>query len=437
MNIIDVIHQKRDGKELDSSQIQWVIESYCQDKIPDYQMSALGMAIFLNGMSNQETIYLTESMLHSGIILQWSTGSPVVDKHSTGGIGDKTSLILAPLLACCGFRVPMISGRGLGPTGGTLDKLEAISGFRTDLNEHEMQHIVETVGCVITGATPRIAPADRKLYALRDVTGIVASVPLITASILSKKLAENIDSLVLDVKYGSGSFMQSTDKARTLAHSLCSVGKHFGLNTAALITNMDQPLGQMIGNAAEVIESFDVLKGTGPRDVRELTLSLGAELVVAADRSRTFDEAQKQLASYLDDGSAYERFQRMILAQGGTLPLPKETLSSRELLIPHAGWIKHINCHHFGQAITALGGGRSKIGDTIDHAVGIEMLVRIGDYVENNQPWCRVLYRSKETLLKAQHLLTNTILLDCQRPPTANPTPLIFERINTGSEKES
>lgn len=437
MNIIDVIHRKRNGEELDSSQIKWVIDSYCDDKLPDYQMAALGMAIFLNGMSDDETIHLTESMLHSGIILQWTAGGSVVDKHSTGGIGDKTSLILAPLLACCGLRVPMISGRGLGPTGGTLDKLESLSGFRTNLDEREMQHIVETVGCVITGTTPRIAPADRKLYALRDVTGIVASVPLITASILSKKLAENIDALVLDVKCGSGSFMPSIDDARALAHSLCSVGKHFGLNTAALITNMDQPLGRMIGNAVEVTESLDVLKGTGPQDVRDLTLALGAELVAITDHNKTFDEGYEQLRGYLDDGSAYERFQKMVSAQGGTLPLHKDTLSSCELLMHDTGWIKHMSCDHFGQAVTTLGGGRTQIGNTIDHAVGIEMLVRLGDYVENKQPWCRIWYRSKEALLEVKHILSDTILLDHEKPPPENPTPLIFERINGGSEKDS
>ena len=217
MDIIKIIHKKRDGGELNSEQIKWVIESYSTDKIPDYQMAALGMAIFLNGMSNLETIHLTKHMLDSGISLEWPLGNPVVDKHSTGGIGDKTSIILAPLLASCNFRVPMVSGRGLGPTGGTLDKLESLSGFRTDLSEKELQTIVHTVGCVITGTTPQIAPADRKIYALRDVTGIVASVPLITASILSKKLAENLDALVLDVKCGSGSFMQSIDDARHLS----------------------------------------------------------------------------------------------------------------------------------------------------------------------------------------------------------------------------
>lgn len=418
MDIIKIIHKKRDGGELNSEQIKWVIESYSTDKIPDYQMAALGMAIFLNGMSNLETIHLTKHMLDSGISLEWPLGNPVVDKHSTGGIGDKTSIILAPLLASCNFRVPMVSGRGLGPTGGTLDKLESLSGFRTDLSEKELQTIVHTVGCVITGTTPQIAPADRKIYALRDVTGIVASVPLITASILSKKLAENLDALVLDVKCGSGSFMQSIDDARHLARSLCSVGKHFGLQTTALITDMNQPVGKMIGNKIEVDESIQVLKGNGPYDVRELTLGLGAELLVNCGNDTTHDEARKRLIGCLDSGKAYERFVSMVHAQGGRLPLPKVKNNFHDLVSSTSGWISRTICSHFGEAIIELGGGRKQLHEKIDHTVGIEILVRPGDYIEKNQPWCRILYRSKETLHRAKEILTNAIFIDTEEAAT-------------------
>ena len=433
MDIIKIIHQKRDGGELTSEQIKWVIESYSTDKIPDYQMAALGMAIFLNGMSNLETIYLTEHMLDSGISLQWQQGNPVVDKHSTGGIGDKISIILAPLLASCDFRVPMISGRGLGPTGGTLDKLESVSGFRTDLTEKELQDIVHTVGCVITGTTPQIAPADRKIYALRDVTGIVASVPLITASILSKKLAENLDALVLDVKCGSGSFMQSIDDARHLARSLCSVGKHFGLQTTALITDMNQPLGKMIGNKVEVDESIQVLKGSGPYDVRELTLNLGTELLVNCRNDTTHDEAREQLIGCLDSGKAYDCFVNMVHAQGGRLPLPKIKNNFHELVSSTSGRISQTDCRRFGEAIIALGGGRKQLHEKIDHTVGIEILVRLGDYVEKNQPWCRILYKTKETLHRAKEILTNTLVIDTEESATRH-VSLVTERYTSFEE---
>ncbi|MCA9266492.1 MAG: thymidine phosphorylase, partial [Planctomycetales bacterium] len=274
----EVIAKKRDGHELTTSEIHFLIDGFAKGSVPDYQMSAWAMAVFLRGMTTDETVTLTEEMLQSGVQLAWSTGDlPTVDKHSTGGIGDKVSLLLAPMLACCDLQVPMISGRGLGATGGTLDKLEAIPGFRTDLSIGEMQRICREVGCVISAATQQLVPADRKLYALRDVTATVASIPLITASIMSKKLAEGLTALVLDVKHGSGAFMKTEHQARALAASLVHVGQKMGVRTSALLTDMNQPLGRMVGNAIEVDEAVAGLQGTGPADLMEVTFALGGE----------------------------------------------------------------------------------------------------------------------------------------------------------------
>src|SRR6266478_5475973 len=285
MNVVSLISKKRDGGELTEDEIGSLIAGYVRGDVPDYQMASWAMAVYLRGMTVAEIAALTEHMLHSGVTFEWPAGeSPKVDKHSTGGIGDKVSLPLAPLLACCDLHVPMISGRGLGATGGTLDKLEAIPGFRTNLSLAEIAEIIERVGCVITGASAEIAPADKRLYALRDGTATVPSIPLITASIMSKKLAESLDALVLDVKFGSGAFMKSLDDARALARSLVDTGKRMGVKTTALLTDMNQPLGRMAGNANEVNESVDCLMGKGPADLMEVTLELGAELLVLAKR---------------------------------------------------------------------------------------------------------------------------------------------------------
>src|SRR5262245_22400391 len=280
MNPAVLIAKKRDGRELARNEIVYLVHGFTRGTIPEYQMAAFAMAVFLQGMTTDETAALTDAMLQSGVWLVWpQRDRPIVDKHSTGGIGDKTSLVLAPLLACCGLAVPMISGRGLGATGGTLDKLEAIPGFRTDLSPAEIQATVERVGCAITGASAEIVPADRKLYALRDVTATVPSIPLITASIMSKKLAESLDALVLDVKFGSGAFMKTLADARRLAQSLVATGKRMGVRTTALLTDMNQPLGRMAGNLVEVHEVIACLKGEGPADLWELTRELAAELV--------------------------------------------------------------------------------------------------------------------------------------------------------------
>jgi len=390
-----LIASKRDHHELTDEEIGFFIQGYATGTIPDYQMSAMAMAIYLNGMTPREIATLTSEMLRSGTQLAWpSDGIMRVDKHSTGGIGDKTSLILAPLLAECGLQNPMLSGRGLGATGGTLDKLEAIPGFRTDLSLDEITRLTQSVGCVITGASAELAPADRKLYALRDVTATVPSIPLITGSIMSKKLAESLDALVLDVKFGSGAFMKTREQATQLAHSLVSTGKRMGVRTTALLTDMNQPLGRMCGNAVEVLESIDILKGGGPSDVRLLTIELCAELLISTGFDQTLEAARRRCETLLDNGAAFERYCRMITAQGGdpeaVLPVARAT----DLVSVQEGVISTIDTEALGLAIISLGGGRKKMGDPIDHSTGLEMLVRIGDRVTQGAPLVRIFSKS-------------------------------------------
>jgi pyrimidine-nucleoside phosphorylase len=343
MNVVQVISKKRDGGELSTDEIGALIGGYVRGDVPDYQMAAWAMAVYLRGMTVAETAALTEHMLHSGITFDWPEGSsPIVDKHSTGGIGDKVSLPLAPLLACCDLRVPMISGRGLGATGGTLDKLEAIPGFRTNLSTAEFQKICREVGCVISGATADLVPADRKLYALRDVTGTVPSIPLITASIMSKKLAEGLDALVLDVKHGSGAFMKTLDNARALAKSMVDTGNRMGVPTTALLTDMNQPLGRMAGNAVEVNESVDALRGEGPADLMEVTLKLGAELLVSTGREATPAAARMRLEKAIATGAALEKFREMVAAQGGNLDAPRPVAPAHDVESLHDGYVTAI-----------------------------------------------------------------------------------------------
>lgn len=298
-----IIATKRDHRELSDAEIAFFVQGYSCGEIPDYQMSAMAMAIFLNGMTERETAALTLEMLNSGVRIEWPDDGIVrVDKHSTGGLGDKTSIILAPLLAEFGLQVPMLSGRGLGATGGTLDKLEAIRGFRTDLTLQEIVQLTQSVGCVITGASAELAPADRRLYALRDVTATVPSIPLITASIMSKKLAESPDALVLDVKFGSGAFMKTFDQAAELAASLVGTGQRMGVRTSALLTDMNQPLGRMCGNALEVRESVEILRGAGPADAREVTIALAVEVLLLAGAGFSAEQARQQIDSILSSG---------------------------------------------------------------------------------------------------------------------------------------
>jgi pyrimidine-nucleoside phosphorylase len=387
---VSVIERKRDGHGLTREEIEYLIAGYVDGSVADYQMSAWAMSVFLRGMSSQEIAWLTRAMIASGDVLKAVGTEPRVDKHSTGGLGDKVSLILAPLLAVAGLHVPMISGRGLGTTGGTLDKLEAIPGYRTDLSESEVETQLKSIGCVITGASSKIVPADKKLYALRDVTATVPSIPLITASILSKKTAESLDGLVLDVKYGSGAFMQTEEAARELAESLVRTGKQLGISTSALLTDMTQPLGNMVGNANEVYESIETLQGGGPADVRELTVELSAQLLVQVGKAATLDEARHRLEVLLDDGSAYERFEGMVSAQRGSLKDLPSLAPKSDFTATRSGFVKAMNGQRLGHAVIALGGGRKYVGQAIHPGVGLEMLVRIGDRVDVGQPLLKI-----------------------------------------------
>jgi pyrimidine-nucleoside phosphorylase len=427
MNVVQLISKKRDGGEFTGDEIGALIAGYVAGDVPDYQMSAWAMAVFLRGMTVAEIAALTEHMLHSGATFQWPPGElPKVDKHSTGGIGDKVSLPLAPLLACCDLQVPMISGRGLGATGGTLDKLESIPGFRTNLSTAQMQAVTRDVGCVISGATADLVPADRKLYALRDVTGTVPSIPLITASIMSKKLAEGLNALVLDVKYGSGAFMKTLDLARALARSMVDTGKRMGVPTTALVTNMNQPLGRMAGNAIEVNESVAALKGEGPADLMDVTLELGAELLVLAKRELTTSAGRKRLESIIASGAGLEKFHEMVAAQGGNLDAPRPVAPSQEVASPRSGYITAFNTEALGVVIIELGGGRKKLGDALDLSVGIEMLVRLGDAVEAGQPLVRIFAKPDAAAALKADLLAAIVIGD--KP--IQPPPLIAERIS-------
>lgn len=420
MNPAQIIAKKRDGGTLTAAEIAWFVGGFTRGEIPDYQMSALAMAIYLRGMDSVETAALTEAMLRSG-----TTIGPRVDKHSTGGLGDKVSLVLAPLLACCGLVVPMISGRGLGATGGTLDKLEAIPGFRTQLSLDEIRRIADRVGCVIAAATEDLVPADRKLYRLRDVTATVASIPLITASIMSKKLAENLSALVLDVKFGSGAFMKSLDEARTLARSMVAVGNRQGVRTTALLTDMNQPLGRMCGHSVEVNESIWTLEGHGPADLVEITLALGAELLVATGVSADRDTAIERQRQLLHNGQGLAKFREMVQAQGGDLDAIRPVADAQTLETSRAGYVQAIETEELGWAIIELGGGRRVMTDAVDHSVGLEMLVRVGDYVALGQPWVRVFSPRDRFERVAPRIAATLTICDAPCPPL----PLIVERI--------
>jgi len=420
---VQIIAQKRDGCELSDDSIAALIRSFAAGQIPDYQMAAFSMAVFLNGMTSSETAALTQAMLESGDRLQWpDDGLLRVDKHSTGGIGDKVSLPLVPLLAACGVQVPMLSGRGLGPTGGTLDKLESISGLRCDLSPKEIQQVVGKTGCVITGASAELVPADRRLYALRDVTATVPSIPLITASIMSKKLAESPDALVLDVKFGSGAFMKTVEQARQLAQSLVDTALRMNVPTTAMLTDMNQPLGRMCGNAVEVEESLNILQGHGPNDVRELTIQLAAELLATVGAVADRKQAIQLAAQRLDDGLAMERFQMMIGAQHGNLRTKRPIAPATDITAEHDGVVSAIDVETIGYSIVAMGGGRRKLSDTIDHSVGVEMLVKLGARVDVGQPLMRMFTRDSN---RFQEKLRGSIVLSAQ----ADPPELIAERI--------
>jgi pyrimidine-nucleoside phosphorylase len=420
---IDVIRRKRDGQELSRAEIEYLVQAYTSGEIPDYQVSAWLMAVILRGLTRAETSVLTDAMLRSGDVLDLSEFSAKkVDKHSTGGVGDKTSLVLAPLVAAGGLVVPMISGRGLGHTGGTLDKLEAIPGFNVNLSVPQFRSVLDACGCAMIGQTSEIAPADRKLYALRDVTGTVESPYLICASIMSKKLAEGIDALVLDVKTGSGAFMKKEEDAAFLAELMVETGERMGKAVVALITNMDQPLGLCVGNSLEVAEVIDVLRGAGPEDLKELCLELAGWMFHLGGAADTVAEGRSIAAKLISSGKALEKFRQMVTLQGGdtrVLDDPKHLPGAKyrqEVSSPKDGHITAMNCEAVGTACVVLGGGREKKEDAVDPAVGVVLHRKTGDRVAAGEPLCTVHYNSETRATSAVKLLLESYqIMDAPR----------------------
>ncbi len=427
MHATEIIAKKRDGNALTEDEIRWVVNGFVSGEVPDYQMAALSMAICIRGMSETEVYALSMAMLESGTTLKWPEDNrPIIDKHSTGGVGDKVSLVLAPLLACCDLRVPMISGRGLGITGGTLDKLESIPGFRTDLTLERMQRQVQEVGCTITGTSRQIAPADQRWYTLRDVTATVPSLALITSSIMCKKLAEGLDALVLDVKCGSGTSMHTESEARSLAESMVQLGTNLGVKTTALISNMEQPLGKMLGNAVEVNEAVDILEGRGLGDVRDISLALGCEALLTAGIETENEIAKKRLVSLLDSGHAREKFSQMVAAQEGDLEADRKVAQATVLSSEQTGYVTKLHAGTFGRAVVQLGGGRQKLGGAIDPSVGIELCVAIGERVEQGQALMRIFAHNPPAVPWMEALL-KAIEICPEKPPAV---PLIIDQVS-------
>lgn len=426
---VELIETKRDGGTLSDDAIAWLIAGYTDGRIPDYQMSAMTMAVLVNGLDESELSAWTSEMLDSGELLDFSDiAAPKVDKHSTGGVGDKISIPLAPLVAACGVVVPMISGRGLGHTGGTLDKLESIPGFTTELDPGRFRSVVIDHGLVLAGQSETMVPADRKLYALRDATGTVPSIPLISSSIMSKKLAEGLDGLLLDVKTGSGAQMKTLDRSRELARTMVGIGKSYGVRTVALITSMDQPLGNEVGNANEIRESIDVLEGNGPDDVTELTLAFGEVMLELAG----IEGGKDRLEEAIESGAALQKFIDVTVAQGGDPSVIEDTsllpMASEEAVVeaPRSGVVNKCDALTIGLASTHLGAGRESMEDQIDPGVGVTILAKLGDRVKEGQVLARVAY-SDETRWEAQRkFLASAWAIGYTDPETA---PLILERI--------
>ena len=433
MRAVDLIRKKRDGRELSPDEVAWLIRAYTDGVVGDDQMAAFAMAVIFRGMGGAELAALTDAMMRSGNLIDLSGVPGVkVDKHSTGGVGDKISICLAPLVAACGVPVPMISGRGLGHTGGTLDKLAAIPGFDVSVPDAQFVALVRDVGAALIGQTATLAPADKKLYALRDVTATVESVPLISASILSKKLAEGIDALVLDVKVGSGAFMKSMEDARTLARTMITVGERMGRRVRALLTNMDQVLGRAVGNANETWEAIEVLKGGGPADVVELTVELGAEMLVLGKVAESLDDGRTRILRAIRDGRGLERMRRIVVAQGGD----PRALDDRSVmpvaahdgvvLSARAGIVTACDVEAVGRAGMILGAGRARSDDVIDLAVGFELEVRPGDRVEVGQPLARAAYNDAARFEAASRALVDAFTLGDKAPAAI---PLVRERL--------
>ena len=423
MRTADLIVRKRNGEELSTSEISYLIEGYTRGDIPDYQMSAFLMATYFTGMTDREVSALTEFMLHSGESLDLrSVQGTKVDKHSTGGVGDKTSLIVGPLAAAAGVVVPMMSGRALGHTGGTLDKLESIPGFRTNLSIEEFRAVLRQHYLAFIGQSEELAPADGKLYALRDVTGTVESVPLIASSIMSKKLAEGVDALVLDVKVGSGAFMKKQVDARRLAQMMVGIGRRMDKRVQALITDMNQPLGYAVGNALEVMEASQTLQNAGPTDLTKLCIELAARMIFLAKVTPSLDEARRLAEERLVDMSAYKKFKDVVQAQGGNAQaldrfelLPNAT-GMREITSPRAGYVSSINAEDIGRASNMIGAGRDRKEDTIDPAVGVILEVKVGEKVDAGSVLCRIYYTKEDRVEAAADLVEDAFRISAQKP---------------------
>jgi pyrimidine-nucleoside phosphorylase len=423
MRAVDLIRKKRDSGEHSRDEINFLISGYTRGEIPDYQMSAWLMATWIRGLSRAEIAALTEAMLHSGEVVSFpEIAGKKVDKHSTGGVGDKTSLILAPIVAAGGLHVPMISGRGLGHTGGTLDKLEAIPGFNTALTLADFRRVLGECGMALIGQTAEIAPADKKIYALRDVTSTVENVGLICASIMSKKLAEGIDALVLDVKTGSGAFIEKEEDSVRLAELMVETAQRMGKKAVALITDMDQPLGRLAGHSHEVIESLEVLKGRGAADLRDLSSELSAWMLYLGERSKSLDEGRELAQKLVASGEALEKFRRGIALQGGDarvvddysiLPQAKNRAEVKSTI---SGFLAATNCMEFGVALAMLGGGREKKEDKIDPGVGLEFHKRIGDRVSAGETLVTIFYNSDTKLAEATQRIQESFSIISQRP---------------------
>lgn len=416
----EIIKKKRDQRELSRDEIKFFVDGFVSGEIPDYQMSALLMSIFIRGLNKNEASWLTEVMTHSGDLVKFSgTHYLPVDKHSTGGVGDKASLILAPIVAACGVPVPMIAGRGLGHTGGTLDKLEAIPGFNIKLSLNEFKSQVEKHNLCVMGQTEKLCPADRKMYQLRDVTATVECIPLICASILSKKIAEGTKALVMDIKYGSGAFMKSIDQAKELGLWLKAIAENNDLKFKALITNMNQPLGLWAGNAVEIKESIDILQGNsvGSKDTLELSLRLAAEMLVLSNYSSNINEAEKKCKSILESGKAYESFELLCRHQGGRLnelDLPKQSLP---VLADSSGYIESFDTEKIGVAGILIKAGRQKASDHIDHLSGIYFHKKIGDPIEKEEPVFTLWGRSREIIQPGFDSLKSSVTISLKKSP--------------------
>ena len=433
MRAVDLIRRKRDGQPLSPAEIRWLVESYVRGETLDEQMSAFSMAVFFRGMDRDELAALVDAMIASGEVIDLSeVHGPKVDKHSTGGVGDKTSICLAPLVAACGVAVPMISGRGLGHTGGTLDKLAAIPGLTTQLAPSTFVALVRTHGLAFGAQTEQLVPADKRLYALRDVTATVESIPLIAASIMSKKLAEGIDGLVLDVKVGGGAFMKTVEDARGLADALIGIGDALEIPVRALLTDMDQVLGRAVGNANETWEAVEVLRGEGPSDLAALTVELGAEMLVLGEVAVDIDEGRRRIEEAIDQGAGLEYLRRIVTEQGGDArvldartALPVAPYTVEMTVEGEGGSVRGFDTEAIGRAAMVLGAGRRTQTESIDPRVGLEVHVRRGERVERGQPWVRVEYADEARLAACQAILREAIQIGAA--PQAEP-PLVLER---------